>query len=287
MSSSAGSGLIIRGMRLTHLTDRLQDYVDERREIARIDDCCRQSSVSHAVRIAWTRAARLLRRARRVSIHEDILRPGSFWSVTRPESDEDVSEAAQDVAELLWDVLGFEPRFVVRGDDGAGDGIIETVDVCGYVLAFRGPCQVVNCDEHNGLSCVSCDGLASHECADTMGLACGLPLCDDCVHRGTVHVPRVFTDAADEPIKCGTFDESWISPVLERISDEELQWRMREHIGHGIRALRVRRDMSLRELADLSGMSVVRLGEIERAKQSPVTDTEIESLLFGLLGMRG
>lgn len=38
------------------------------------------------------------------------------------------------------------------------------------------------CEEHQGLECRGCGDQAVETCAETMGLVCGAPLCEDCEH---------------------------------------------------------------------------------------------------------
>ena len=59
--------------------------------------------------------------------------------------------------------------------------------MCNFELAWIGKCKnepTENgmCDEHTKIKCCSCGKQATHECAETMGLVCGAPLCDDCEH---------------------------------------------------------------------------------------------------------
>ena len=59
---------------------------------------------------------------------------------------------------------------------------------CKYDLAWRGPCNEPTidgsdyCEEHSKEVCCSCGAQATHQCSETMGLVCGAPLCDNCVH---------------------------------------------------------------------------------------------------------
>ena len=58
---------------------------------------------------------------------------------------------------------------------------------CRFELAWVGKCSKVAdnsgfCQEHKDIKCVSCGSQATRECPETMGLVCGVPLCDDCEH---------------------------------------------------------------------------------------------------------
>jgi len=58
---------------------------------------------------------------------------------------------------------------------------------CKYGLAWIGRCrkEAVDgdyCEDHKDIMCCSCGAKATHQCAETMGLVCGAPLCDDCEH---------------------------------------------------------------------------------------------------------
>jgi hypothetical protein len=39
------------------------------------------------------------------------------------------------------------------------------------------------CIVHERLMCSSCGDKATHDCAETFGLVCGSPLCDECEHE--------------------------------------------------------------------------------------------------------
>lgn len=59
--------------------------------------------------------------------------------------------------------------------------------ICRFDLAWIGQCKNVAdesgfCEKHKDIKCVSCGEQATHECAETMGLVCGAPLCDNCEH---------------------------------------------------------------------------------------------------------
>ena len=58
---------------------------------------------------------------------------------------------------------------------------------CLFNEAWVGRCKneiVENgyCKKHKDLYCVSCGEKATHSCSETMGLVCGVPLCDNCEH---------------------------------------------------------------------------------------------------------
>lgn len=58
---------------------------------------------------------------------------------------------------------------------------------CKYNLAWIGDCkneadESGYCEEHKDIKCCSCGEKATHQCAETMGLVCGAPLCNDCEH---------------------------------------------------------------------------------------------------------
>jgi hypothetical protein len=55
--------------------------------------------------------------------------------------------------------------------------------LCSFDLAWRGKCGEPNCEKHASLKCGSCGAPATHECDETMGLVCGVPLCADCEHE--------------------------------------------------------------------------------------------------------
>jgi hypothetical protein len=59
---------------------------------------------------------------------------------------------------------------------------------CKFVKAWIGKCNKEAddsgyCLEHKNLVCESCGAQATHTCAETMGLVCGAPLCDECEHE--------------------------------------------------------------------------------------------------------
>ena len=74
------------------------------------------------------------------------------------------------------------------------------MNCCKFQIAWVGKCRSRNnvidgiCARHQNYKCGSCGGQATHECDQTMGLVCGVPLCDDCIHTGTgmvaLHGPR-------------------------------------------------------------------------------------------------
>lgn len=58
---------------------------------------------------------------------------------------------------------------------------------CHFDLAWIGQCKNTAdesgfCEKHKDIKCVSCGEQATHECAETIGLVCGAPLCDNCEH---------------------------------------------------------------------------------------------------------
>ena len=58
---------------------------------------------------------------------------------------------------------------------------------CQFNLAWQGACGMPAnesgfCEKHEDILCVSCGKQATRECAETMMLVCGAPLCDDCEH---------------------------------------------------------------------------------------------------------
>lgn len=55
--------------------------------------------------------------------------------------------------------------------------------LCSFDLAWIGKCGKPNCEKHATLKCGSCGAPATHECDETMGLVCGVPLCADCEHE--------------------------------------------------------------------------------------------------------
>lgn len=59
--------------------------------------------------------------------------------------------------------------------------------MCNYNLAWRGDCpkeavKEGKCAEHADVKCTVCGSPATHQCAETAGLVCGAPLCNDCEH---------------------------------------------------------------------------------------------------------
>lgn len=60
--------------------------------------------------------------------------------------------------------------------------------ICGFGEAWIGPCKAEvgaegeRCEKHRGQKCDSCGADATGTCAETMGLVCGTPLCNDCTH---------------------------------------------------------------------------------------------------------
>lgn len=58
---------------------------------------------------------------------------------------------------------------------------------CRFEKAWVGPCKKLSigefCEDHLGKTCSSCGAQATGECNETMGLVCGMPLCDDCEHE--------------------------------------------------------------------------------------------------------
>lgn len=71
--------------------------------------------------------------------------------------------------------------------------------MCDFIEAWRGKCDNEPCEDHKDLKCRSCGEPATHECDETNGLVCGVPLCNNCEHEislnGTCssynHVKRV------------------------------------------------------------------------------------------------
>lgn len=59
-------------------------------------------------------------------------------------------------------------------------------DKCKFDLAWIGSCSKPAvagfCEKHKPIKCCSCGEQATHECAETMGLVCGAPLCGNCEH---------------------------------------------------------------------------------------------------------
>jgi len=59
---------------------------------------------------------------------------------------------------------------------------------CRWTKAWVGPCEEEAledgfCFKHSGKTCVSCAGIANHDCPQTMGpFVCGCSLCDNCDH---------------------------------------------------------------------------------------------------------
>ena len=55
--------------------------------------------------------------------------------------------------------------------------------MCGFVLAWVGPCNnEMPCTKHQDMKC-SCGAPAVRECDETMGpMVCGSPLCGNCEH---------------------------------------------------------------------------------------------------------
>lgn len=58
---------------------------------------------------------------------------------------------------------------------------------CTFGLAWIGPCNKELdahkfCSEHQDKKCSSCGEPATRECSETMGLVCGVYLCDNCEH---------------------------------------------------------------------------------------------------------
>ncbi len=54
-------------------------------------------------------------------------------------------------------------------------------NVCGFVMAWRGPCQQTgHCSAHGHLKCSdkSCEDVATHDCAWASQFVCGMPWCD-------------------------------------------------------------------------------------------------------------
>jgi hypothetical protein len=54
--------------------------------------------------------------------------------------------------------------------------------ICGFDMAWVGPCKAENCTEHAALKCVSCGAKATRSCDETGQFVCGAPLCPDCEH---------------------------------------------------------------------------------------------------------
>jgi len=59
--------------------------------------------------------------------------------------------------------------------------------MCNYNLAWVGNCDKPAtkngmCEEHSKVKCSVCGNAATHQCAETNGLVCGAPLCNDCEH---------------------------------------------------------------------------------------------------------
>ena len=58
--------------------------------------------------------------------------------------------------------------------------------MCNFNLAWVGDCkespEKIFCEKHENIKCCSCGKQATHECAETMGLVCGAPLCNNCEH---------------------------------------------------------------------------------------------------------
>ncbi len=62
--------------------------------------------------------------------------------------------------------------------------------MCNYDLAWIGKCEkeaTINgmCEQHSIEKCIVCGNPATHQCAETYGLVCGSPLCNDCEHELT------------------------------------------------------------------------------------------------------
>jgi len=61
------------------------------------------------------------------------------------------------------------------------------MDKCKFIESWVGQCKndVLKsgfCEEHQGITCISCGKQATHSCEETGQLVCGAPLCDDCEH---------------------------------------------------------------------------------------------------------
>lgn len=60
--------------------------------------------------------------------------------------------------------------------------------LCRWDGGWAGRCQNVGsnsdgmCDEHTGLTCVSCGKPAVRSCPSASSLVCGAPLCESCKH---------------------------------------------------------------------------------------------------------
>lgn len=62
------------------------------------------------------------------------------------------------------------------------------MELCNFNEAWIGPCQNPKpCEEHSHQVCSSCGQPATQSCAETMGLVCGAPLCNDCEHTISEH----------------------------------------------------------------------------------------------------
>lgn len=71
-------------------------------------------------------------------------------------------------------------------NEAKGNAVLHGV-ICRFDLAWIGQCKNPAdesgfCEKHKDIKCVSCGEQATHECAETMGLVCGAPLCDNCEH---------------------------------------------------------------------------------------------------------
>ncbi len=67
--------------------------------------------------------------------------------------------------------------------------VLEKIEAkqCKFILAWAGRCKKESnesgyCAEHEKEICCSCGKKATRQCAETMGLVCGAPLCDECEH---------------------------------------------------------------------------------------------------------
>ena len=60
---------------------------------------------------------------------------------------------------------------------------------CKFIKSWIGPCKKETqgnrsyCEDHILEVCCSCKAPATHECEETMGLVCGMPLCNNCEHK--------------------------------------------------------------------------------------------------------
>lgn len=57
--------------------------------------------------------------------------------------------------------------------------------MCQFTQAWIGKCNTPGepyCEEHSVMKCGCCGEQATHDCPETMGLVCGVYLCDNCEH---------------------------------------------------------------------------------------------------------